>query len=325
MKFIISSSKNAYYNIASEEYLLNQSDDIFYLYQNAPAVIVGINQNTLAEVNYDYIRNNDIKVVRRLSGGGAVYHDLGNINFCFIIRNGKKNDNGFEKYTKPIIDVLKTLGVEAKLEGRNDLTIDGKKFSGNAKYICGDDLLQHGTILFNSKLEDIVSILNVDPDKFKDKAVKSVKSRVTNVSDYLKEPITIDMFINQIVNHLKLLYPEAREYRFSFKEKNEILKLQLNRYFQWDWNYGKTVLYNYAKSIRTKGGTIEVKMIVNKGYIKYLDFFGDFFTKKDIDDFKKIFIDIPHDYNNINDILTQYPATDFFENINNDDILSIIF
>jgi len=166
MRLIFSESNHAPMNIATEEYLLkNIDDDIFYLYINSPSIIVGRKQNTLAEINYEFIKTSKIPVVRRLSGGGAVFHDMGNLNFCFIVRNVKNKEYDFTGYTKPIIDFLHSLGVNAVLEGRNDLTIEGKKFSGNAKYFSEKNMLQHGTLLFCTSLTDLSKALKVDSAK----------------------------------------------------------------------------------------------------------------------------------------------------------------
>ena len=326
MKIVHSKSFNAYFNIATEEYLLENFDDnIFYLYQNSPSIIVGRKQNTLAEINLNYVRDNHIPVVRRLSGGGAVFHDIGNLNFCFIIRNEKRHENGFEKYTKPILDVLNEMGVKAKLEGRNDLTIEGKKFSGNAKYFRENDLLQHGTILYISNLSDISKALNVNPLKYKDKAVKSIKSRITNVSNHLSNFVSLHDFIEIVLSHVKKMYSEAEYYTLNDRDIVSINKIVEDKYRTWEWNYGSTPEYNFTKSIKTKCGSLQATMMVKQGYIEQLQFYGDFFTIKDLDDFEKMFIKHPHDYDELKKFLSEHPASEYFESITDEELLEVLF
>jgi lipoate---protein ligase len=206
-------STEPYFNMALEEHLLrNFSANIFMLWRNNNAIVVGKHQNTLAEINLDFVKQQNIKVVRRLSGGGTVFHDLGNLNFTFIENGEGEELINFRKYTQPILDVLAQLGVEARFEGRNDLTINGLKFSGNAEHVFRKRTLHHGTLLFSSQISDLTQALNVDPEKFKDKAVKSVRSRVTNISDHLKVKMDVKEFANRIMNHIRSKYPQATVY-----------------------------------------------------------------------------------------------------------------
>ena len=321
MKLIYSKSNHAPVNLATEEYLLKHfSDDIFYLYINSPSIIVGRKQNTLAEVNYDYVTEKGIPVVRRMSGGGAVFHDLGNLNFCFIVRNVKNKEHDFSRYTLPIINFLQSLGVNAVLEGRNDLTINGKKFSGNAKYFFEKNMLQHGTILFSSSLGELSKALKVSPEKFNDKAVKSIQARVTNIYEHLPIKMELSEFTDRLVRYI-----DADIYEITDADTEMIDRLVKEKYGTWEWNYGSSPKYNYTKSIRTTGGTLQVEMMVNKGRIGNLRFFGDFFSIKDIEIFEKYFEDCPHSLENINKLLTDFPATDFFINIDNDDIINLLF
>lgn len=326
MLCILNNSTDPYFNLAAEEYFFsNFKDNIFMLWRNSPAIIVGKHQNTLAEINYDYVKENNIKVVRRMTGGGAVFHDLGNINFTFIETGESEKLVDFRKYVQPILDILLKLGVDAKFEGRNDLTIDGKKFSGNAEHVYKNRILHHGTILFSAKMSDLTKALNVKDVKFTDKAVKSVRSRVTNVSEHLKNPITVLEFINLVFNHILEMYDDAVIYEISKQDKEKIEELVKNKYSTWEWNFGYSPEYNFDKSVRTDGGTLEVSMFVENGVIQRLKFYGDFFTHKDISELEEAFCGVPHKEDKIKKIFESFKIDDYFLNINENDILKVLF
>jgi lipoate-protein ligase A len=216
MLCLIRHETDPYFNLAAEEYAMTHfAAECFMLWRNAPAVIVGRHQNTLAEIDADYVRVNDIPVVRRLSGGGAVFHDLGNLNFTFIADSDGRAQVDFRRFTQPILEALQALGVDARFEGRNDLTIDGRKFSGNAEYVSGNRILHHGTLLFAARMADVSAALRPDPAKFADKAVKSVRSRVTNISEHLSQPMTVLAFRDHLMAHVMAATPDAGTYAFT--------------------------------------------------------------------------------------------------------------
>jgi lipoate---protein ligase len=316
MLCIKDSHTDPYFNLAAEEYVLKQfKEDCFMLWRNEPSIIVGKHQNTLAEINLDYVNEKKIKVARRISGGGAVFHDLGNLNFTFIVSGEPGSLVDFRKYTSPILDVLKKMGVEAKFEGRNDLTIKGKKFSGNAEHIWKNRTLHHGTLLFSSVITDLSAALNADFLKFKDKAVKSVRSRVTNISEHLKIKLDVLQFREQIMDHIMEMYKDSKPYRYSPEDIFAIEKLRDDKYDRWDWNFGYSPKYNFEKKIRTAGGSLEFHINVDRGFIKDIKIFGDFFHNYDIDIIEKALTGIKHDQEAILETLSGFKLYDYFKNI----------
>ena len=319
-------STDPYFNIATDEYIFKHiKEDCFMLWQNNNAIIVGKHQNTLAEINIDYVREHNIKVVRRLSGGGAVYHDMGNLNYSFTKTGENSEMVDFKKYTLPMLEVLQALGVDAKFEGRNDLTIDGKKFSGNAEHVFKNKVLHHGTLLFTSEMKSVSGALKINPLKYSDKAVKSVPKRVTNISDHLKIPITIEEFADKIINHILTTYDDCKLYEFTEKDLAAIQKIRDEKYATWEWNYGKSPDYNFKKGIRNDGGTLEMNLDVEKGIIKKVKIYGDFFNERDIAEIEVALENTPHEENEIRKVLDQYDIGKYFHNMNAGDLLSSMF
>ncbi len=319
----------AYFNLALEEYLLkNKEENIFMLWRNNNAIIVGKHQNTLAEINTENVKEREIKVVRRLTGGGAVYHDLGNLNFTFIM--GYDEDQAqidFKKYTQPIIDVMADLGIKAEFSGRNDLLIDGKKFSGNAEHIYHQKkrVLHHGTLLFASEITDISNALNVNPLKFEGKAMKSVRSRVTNISSHLPQPLSVEEFRTKVMAHIVATNADTKPYQLDTEELNAVQELATEKYETWDWNYGYSPKYGLKNGIKTEGGHVEVHFNVAKGLISGVNIYGDFFVNKDIDSLKEALVGVAHREAAIEEKLTQMEAASYFNNISVQDLVKAFF
>jgi len=313
MKCIISPFNSCYMNIGSEEYFLSHfDDDIFYLYINSPSIIVGRHQNTYSEINQEYVRANGIDVVRRQSGGGAVYHDHGNLNYGFIAQNkGRDINEVFREFTVPIIKVLQKLGVDASFSGRNDLVIDDKKISGVAQYHNGNKILLHGTLLFSSDMSKVSQSLNADPRKFQDKSVKSVKSRVTNISPYLAQSLSIEQFTSILAKEVISQFPGSEIYELTMQDKEEIQKLADNKYATWEWVYGNSPNFTYWSELKYEKGILDIGLNVESGVIKDLTVYGDFFGTKDIDEMTSQFIGVPYEKDAVEAALAPLQLTDY--------------
>lgn len=326
MKYIDWKETDPQINLAFEEYVFNQMDQdesYFLLWQNDNAVIVGKHQNTIEEINQEYIRENDIKVVRRLSGGGAVYHDLGNLNFTFIVNDRGREQFDFQTFTRPLVEALKTLGVNAEFNSRNDIAIDGKKFSGNSQYAKRGRILHHGTILFNSNLATIQSALKVKKDKIESKGIKSVKSRVTNITDYLDETYTMEDFKAAL---LKAMFANdnLEKITLSNEEIQAIEQLKTEKYATWDWNYGKSPQYNLRKERKCDFGLITVLLQVEKGEIKDLHFYGDYFGNGDIQELEALFIGVKPSEAALSEILINTDLADYINGLDAKTLIDLI-
>lgn len=280
MIYIESESTDPTWNLAMEEFLfthLPQGTECLFLWQNDRTIVVGKNQNTREEVNEDYISKNQIRVVRRLSGGGAVYHDLGNLNYTFIADREKGID--FHRFCEPLIDALRSFGLETCLSGRNDLLLDGKKFSGNAQYFGADRVLHHGTILFSSDLGVLTKALRPDPGKIKSKGIRSVSSRVTNLAPYLPEGTTI----RDLKTRLAERFSPLELLELTQTDRDWIARRKRERYDTWEWNYGSSPPYEFHTRNRIEGcGTLEIQFSADQGVISDLRIRGDFFGVKEI-------------------------------------------
>jgi lipoate-protein ligase A len=322
-------SKDPHFNLALEEYALNYLDpkeDYVIIWQNEPSVIIGRNQNTTEEVNAKFIKDNNIHVVRRLSGGGAVYHDLGNLNFTFIVNSDKDVVSNFKKFTEPVINALGKLGINAEFSGRNDITIDGKKFSGNAQYYAKNRLLHHGTILFNSDLAVVQEALNVKIDKLQSKGIKSVRSRVTNIFPYLKQEVSVEEFKDILLRFLMgdENYKE-KEYILNESDLSKIRELMEERYLKWQWNYGESPAFDVEKAMRFEGGKLELKFNVKDGLLQELKIQGDFFGKKDVKEVENILKGKQYRYESIRETLDYIDFIEYFSAITVDDFVECMF
>jgi len=272
-------------NLALEEYILRSlpgNDDYLLFYINEPSIIIGKNQNTVEEVNAEYVEQNGIHVVRRLSGGGAVYHDLGNLNFSFIMKDDGQSFHNFKKFTEPVVRALRKLGVEAELTGRNDLQVGERKISGNAQFSTRGKMFSHGTLLFNSEIDHVVSALKANAEKYASKSTKSIRSRVANISEFLTEPMTIEQFKQNLLTNLFEGEKTIPTYELSEQDWTSVRKLADERYRSWEWNYGRSPAFNVRQTKRIEGaGTYDVRLQVEDGLIVGAMIYGDFFGRGD--------------------------------------------
>jgi lipoate-protein ligase A len=314
-------------NLAIEEYALknldiNETYLLFYI--NEPSIIIGKNQNSVEEINTEYVESNGIHVVRRLSGGGAVYHDLGNLNFSFITKDDGDSFHNFRKFTEPVIAALKQMGVNAELSGRNDILAEGRKISGNAQFSTRGRMFTHGTLLFNSEMEHIVSALRVKKDKIESKGIKSVRSRVANISEFLTEKWTIEEFRSAL---LKFIFQgqEVTEYVLTEEDWENIHQLSKERYQNWDWNYGKSPKFNLQHSHRFPVGQIDVRLDVDKGVIENCKIYGDFFGVGDVSDIENKLKNIRYEKSELEAALKDVDTTFYFGNVSKEEFINLIY
>ncbi|MGE4440677.1 MAG: lipoate--protein ligase [Desulfomicrobium sp.] len=315
MRFIHNTHTDPAFNLATEEWLLRHADtDIFMLWRNAPAVIVGRNQNTASEIDTDFVRERGITVIRRLTGGGAVFHDLGNVNFSFIQIGKQSRQLDFHRFTVPIMEALRSMGVNCQFEGRNDLVIDGRKFSGNAQLIEKDRVLHHGTLLFSAQMADLSGALRINPVKYVDKAVKSVAKRVTNISSHLPAPMDVETFIHRVMAHVSDGASDLPP-GLSVEEETAITGLVESKYGTWEWNFGSSPDYGFTRATRTQGGVVEIHLKVRHGRIEQARIFGDFFNARPVAELEKLLAGCRHERLELGGRLEGVPIGEFMQNV----------
>lgn len=329
MKYLVNNSNDPRYNLAFEEYCfkhLDLKDDYVILWINGPAIIIGKNQNTIEEINQDFVNEKGIKVVRRITGGGAVYHDLGNLNFSIISMSSGPEKIDFKKYNIPIVKALEKLGVKCELTGRNDITLDGKKFSGMAQSVWRGRVLNHGTIMFDVELDVLSKALQVKQDKIESKGVKSVRSRVTNIKPYLTVDVDIYEFRDLLLKSIfEMEGLEPEEHKLSQEDLDNIQKLFEEKYSTWEWNYGESPKATYKNYKRFDFGSIDIRFNVVNGLIKDTKIFGDFFGTEDVALLEEKLNGVRYDKVEVSKAVENEPLQKYFGNISKEEFVDLMF
>jgi lipoate-protein ligase A len=316
-------------NLALEEYVLREKlvdDDYVLFYINAPAIIIGRNQNTVEEIDADVVTERGITVVRRISGGGAVYHDLGNLNFSVMTPSVNDRFARYEHFTRPVVATLRALGVPAELGGRNDILADGRKISGNAQFATPDRMFSHGTLLFDANLDDVTAALRPKPGKVESKGVKSIRSRVANIREFAREAITIDELRERI---LEAMFGTRDRYRIPTLALTPadwagIQSLVERKYGSWAWNYGENPPSNVQHTRRFPAGEIDARIDVQAGHIEAVRLFGDFMGRRDVGEIEARLVGLRYERAAVAAALDDVDVAAYFGDISAVEVVSTI-
>jgi len=316
-------------NLALEEHILRTrvaDDDLLLFYVNAPAIIIGRNQNTIEEINSDVVDARGIRVVRRISGGGAVYHDLGNLNFSFMTRDVNARFNRYDLFNKPVVEVLRELGAPAEIGGRNDILADGRKISGNAQFATAGRMFSHGTLLLDSNLDDVTAALKPKPGKLESRGVKSIRSRVANIGEFLREPIAVTELRDRILERIfgsrdRALIPSLA---IDADDWVAVHALVERRYGNWSWNFGENPPSNVQRVQRFAAGEIDVRLDVQGGRISGARFFGDFMGRTEVSELEARLPGLVYDRAALVAALADVDLRQYFGDIGHDDVLSLL-
>ena len=325
MRYIKNPENDPYYNMAFDEYCLESlpiDEPVFFLWRNRPAVIVGFNQEVNTEVNLDYLKANGIDLVRRVTGGGAVYHDLGNLNYTIVGRS-ENLERDYPEYAGILMKALQSLGVPATLSGRNDILVEGKKVSGFAKRVCKNRLMVHGTLMYKVDVDVLTHVLHPSATKLQSKGVSSVRSRVANLCDYLPEITDVQIFSQRLEEILSCHYADA-EYKLSEQDLANIRRLRDEKFATWEWNYGRSPKATLSNSARLACGTIEVHLTLAENRIATCRFGGDFLGNLPASEVEQALQGVVYDQASIHHCLSQMEIGQYFDGIEAEDLVKLM-
>lgn len=309
MIFIKSPYTNPFFNLAAEEYLFtHSSEEIIMLWKSTPSVIIGKHQNGYAEINYPYLRENNIAVARRISGGGTVFLDMGNLNFTFIQQGSEGNMVNFKRFLEPVKMALNKIDLPVILGEKNTLLLKGKKISGNAEHVIKNRVLHHGTLLFQSNLDVLNESIEAPYGKYKDKAVQSNRSEVINCCEYLPEHYTMELFEKALQAYFFSEHPELHQYNFNDQEIYRIEKKSKEKFSTWEWIFGYSPPYTFENILQLNSKTFEIRLKVEKGNIVSCELQGTLFSKDELQKIEKVLLNIRHKEENITQIVNKQPA-----------------
>ena len=325
MRYIKNLQTNPYYNMAFDEYCLESlsiDEPVFFLWQNRPAVIVGFNQEVNTEVNLDYLKEQGIDLVRRVTGGGAVYHDFGNLNYT-IVGPSEDLERDYPEYAGIMMKALQSLGVPATLSGRNDILVEGRKVSGFAKRVCRNRLMVHGTLMYKVDVDVLTNVLSPSATKLQSKGVSSVRSRVANLCEYLPEIKDIQTFSQRLEEILSNHYADA-EYQLSEDDLAKIQRQTDEKFATWEWNYGRSPKATLTNSARLACGTVEIHLTLNENRISTCRFGGDFLGNLPTSEIELALKGVVYDRASIHHCLSQMEIGQYFDGVDAEDLVKLM-